>query len=308
MRTYAPQALRGLAAVCEDLVELVAGRPAEPDAVWATIQAALRLQGTKGLVGTAIAAIDMAVWDAHAQRQGVSLARALGATVDRVPAYRALRATEPDAAAREAATAIDTGFTAVKVKVIPDAVEAEARLIDAVRSAAGPDATVMVDYNQSLTVAAALERAPMLDARELGWIEEPTRAGRLEAHAAIRRALRTPVQLGENLGAPDELRSALRLEASDLLTIDVANIGGVTAWVEAAGLAAAAGIPVSSHAFVEFSAHLLAASATCHWLEFADHLAPIRREPVELRDGHVVVRDTPGTGLDWDEDAIARLR
>ena len=53
-------------------------------------------------------------------------------------------------------------------------------------------------------------------------------------------------------------------------TRDVARIGGVSGWIQAAGIAAAYGIEMSSHLLPEISAHLLAASATCHYLEYVD--------------------------------------
>jgi mandelate racemase len=89
---------------------------------------------------------------------------------------------------------------------------------------------------------------------------------------------------------------------------DAMKIGGVSGWREAAAIADAAGLPLSSHTFPEFSAHLLAATPTAHWLEHLDHLAPILERPLQLDDGHAVVPDEPGAGLHWDERAIARLR
>jgi mandelate racemase len=51
---------------------------------------------------------------------------------------------------------------------------------------------------------------------------------------------------------------------------DLMRIGGVTGWMEAAGMAAARGVEMSSHLLPEVSAHLLAATPTCHWLEYVD--------------------------------------
>ena len=87
---------------------------------------------------------------------------------------------------------------------------------------------------------------------------------------------------------------------------DVMKIGGVTGWLKAAALAEAAALPVSSHAFVEASAHLLAVTPTAHWLEVLDKARPILREPARIADGQVTARG-PGLGLDWDEEAVARF-
>ena len=54
---------------------------------------------------------------------------------------------------------------------------------------------------------------------------------------------------------------------------------------------------MSSHLFPEVSCHLLAATPTCHWLEYVDWANPVLKEPLALKDGHVVIPDAPGTGM-----------
>ena len=76
--------------------------------------------------------------------------------------------------------------------------------------------------------------------------------------------------------------------------------------MRAAALAQGAGVEMSSHLFPEVSCHLLAATPTCHWLEYVDWANAILAEPVELKDGHVLISSRPGTGIAWDEKAIAR--
>jgi mandelate racemase len=78
--------------------------------------------------------------------------------------------------------------------------------------------------------------------------------------------------------------------------------------MEAAALAYAAGIRMSSHLYPEFSAHLLAATPTCDWLEYVDWAAPILKEPIEIRDGHAIISDRAGAGVEWDDDAVERYR
>ena len=63
---------------------------------------------------------------------------------------------------------------------------------------------------------------------------------------------------------------------------------------------------MSSHLFPEFSAHLLAVTPTCHWLEYMNWANGILRQPFEVRDGHVLIPDRPGAGIEWDEDAVKK--
>jgi mandelate racemase len=78
--------------------------------------------------------------------------------------------------------------------------------------------------------------------------------------------------------------------------------------MQAAGVAEAHGIPLSSHLMPEVSAHLLAATPTAHWLEYVDWTNVIAAEPVKIVDGHWPIPDRPGTGLQWDAEAVARYR
>ena len=89
--------------------------------------------------------------------------------------------------------------------------------------------------------------------------------------------------------------------------LDVMKIGGVTGWLRAMAQAEAAALPVSSHIFVEASAHLLAVTPTAHWLEVLDTAAALLREPSAVVDGKVAPRG-PGLGLEWNEREVERRR
>jgi len=78
--------------------------------------------------------------------------------------------------------------------------------------------------------------------------------------------------------------------------------------MRAAALAQGAGMEMSSHLFPEVSCHLLAATPTCHWLEYVDWANPILQQPAELKDGHVIVPTRPGAGIEWNEAAVEKYR
>jgi mandelate racemase len=140
----------------------------------------------------------------------------------------------------------------------------------------------------------------------VAWIEEPVRADDLRGAAEVAAALQTPVQIGENFCGSFEMEEALRLRAADLVMPDVQQIGGVTGWLRAAALAHAVGVPCSSHLFIEASAHLLAVTPTCHWIEYLDVAAPVLVEPLRPVDGALAAPSRPGLGLVWDEAAVRR--
>jgi len=73
-------------------------------------------------------------------------------------------------------------------------------------------------------------------------------------------------------------------------------------------LAAAYNREVSSHLFPEVSAHLMAATPGCHWLEYVDWAMPILEEPLKIVDGMAIVPSGLGNGLRWDAAAVAKFR
>jgi mandelate racemase len=165
----------------------------------------------------------------------------------------------------------------------------------------------MVDFNQALSVAEALKRGRMIDAEGgVDWIEEPIRADDFAGCARIAREIGTPIQLGENFMGPEQMAQAIAAQACDFVMPDAQRIGGVTGWMRAAALAQGAGMEMSSHLFPEVSCHLLAATPTCHWLEYVDWADAILEEPVRLKDGHVVIPDAPGIGMKWNEPAVKK--
>lgn len=307
---YTPSALAPAAAMVAGLEPLVRGQALAPLALSRMLAARFRLLGTQGLVGMALAVLDMAAWDAHARALGLPLARLLGAAgTERTPAYASLRGWTAAELAEEAGQAVARGFRAVKLKFGHPTLDTELDVLRAVRGAVGDGVAVMVDANQAFTVPEAIRRAAAYDDAGLVWLEEPVAAGDLAGHAAVARAARTPVQRGENDWGPQDLARSLAAGAGDLVMPDANKIGGVTGWMAAVALAEAAGVPVSSHVFIEFSSHLLAATPGRHWMEWLDFAGPVLAGGTpELRDGGVAPLDTPGTGLVWDEEAIRRYQ
>jgi mandelate racemase len=217
----------------------------------------------------ALAGLDMAIWDALARLHNIPLAALLGADPSKgTPAYASLRGWEASELAAEAEAAANTGFRAVKLKFGHTTLAAERLVYDSVRRAVGSDVQIFVDPNQAFSLPEALVRAKAYADWGIGWLEEPIRADHLAGHAAIQRACpELSIQRGENDWGPFGVARSVEAGSSRLLMPDAMKVGGVTGWTRAAALASAAGIPLSSHLFIEVSAHLLAATVNRHWLE-----------------------------------------
>ena len=296
--TYTPAALKPTAELIQNLEPLVKGDVLAPAEVEQKLAKRLRLLGTQGLVGMALAAIDMALWDALARVHSMPLVRLLGGAVGYDGVEGCAKAAEGWA---------KRGFMGIKAKIGYPTVQEDAAVVRAMRKAAGEDMVIMVDYNQCLTPAEAIERLRVLDNEGLTWVEEPTLAHDYAGHALVAREARTPIQCGENWWGTLDMQHAIEAHASDFVMPDVMKIGGVTGWLRAATLAHAKGIRMSNHLWPEISARLLCCTPTAHWLEYADWWNPILAEPLHIEKGMAIVGDAVGTGVDWNEDAVRRL-
>ena len=303
---YTPLALKPITQLLLNLEELIKGDTLAPFTLEQKLQQRFRLLGPQGFIGIALAGIDMALWDALAKACELPLVRLLGGESRAIPSYNScgLGIIGKERAATEAQELVAPGFQALKVRLGYPDLQTDVEVIHAIRNAVGNDVLLMVDYNQSLSVPEAIRRIHALDDEDLAWIEEPVLADDYVGHAHISRAAKTPIQLGENWWGPHDMSKALQVQACDLVMPDVMKIGGVTGWLRAAALAEAAGLPMSCHLFPEISAHLLAITPTCHWLEYVDFANPILREPLKIEQGYTTPPNASGIGLVWDEDAI----
>ena len=304
---YTPLALAPVARLIANLEAVVVGEALAPLAIEQKLQARFRLLGPQGLTGIAMAAIDMAAWDALAKACGLPLVRLLGGAPRPIPVYHSLGMGGVELAAREAEESAAAGFRAVKYKIGYDDAKTDRAVVRAAKEAGGDRLEVMVDYNQSLSVPEAVARGRVLDEEGVGWIEEPTTADDFEGHARIAREVGSPIQLGENWWGTHDLVKSLAAGASDYAMLDVMKIGGVTGWLRAAAIAEPTGWRISSHLFPEISVHLLAVTPTAHWLEWLDLASPILQEPLRIADGQVMPSMAPGTGVAWNESAVERF-
>jgi mandelate racemase len=304
--TYTAAALRPTAELILNLEALIQGEPLAPVEIERKLSGRFRLLGTQGLVGIALAAIDMALWDALARAHGTSLVHLLGGVARPIRAYGAVGYDGAEGSARVAAQWVERGFSGVKAKIGYPGVREDLAVVRAIRKAVGDDCAIMVDYNQALTPAEAVERIRVLDGEGLAWFEEPTLAHDYAGHALIAREAATPIQCGENWWGPLDLRHALDAGASDFVMPEVMKIGGVTGWLRAAAMSQVQGVPVSSHLWPEISAQLLCVTPTAHWLEYAEWWNPIIAEPLQVRDGQAVIGAASGSGVAWNEEAVER--
>jgi mandelate racemase len=305
----APAHLAPIVALVEAMSEMLAGDAVVPFEIEKKLRTRHKLLGVHNIVLFAMSGIDMAAWDVVGQSLNQPLTTLLGGAPRAVRAYnsKGLGVMPLRALARQARQLVDEGFDAVKLRLGRTEARDDLAALRTVKKAIGDKITLMVDFNQGLTVAEAVRRGHLIDAEGgVYWIEEPVRADDFAGCAKVTREIRTPIQIGENFMGPEQMAQALAGSACDYVMPDLQRIGGVTGWMRAAALAQGAGIEMSSHLFSEASAQLLPVTPTCHWLEYVDWADPVLEEPLRIDKGFATPSLRPGLGIAWDESAVKK--
>jgi mandelate racemase len=307
LEPYRVTATKSIVALIEDMAQQQRGKPLAPFDRFEEAVRSLHLLGRQGVMLIAIAALDMAMWDALAKALGQPLVVVLGGTVGPVRAYNTngLWLIPVERIADEASSLIaEADFKALKIRLGRDSVKDDLKAIAEVRRAVGDEIILMSDFNQGLSFNAALRRLHQLDDQGLEWFEEPIAFDNFTGCARLANELKTPLQIGENIYGPRNFLQAVAAGAADCYMADLERIGGVTGWLRSAAIAGAAGLPMSTHLYPEFSAHLMRVTETADWLEWRDWGVPFLAEPFEIRDSAIQIPDRPGAGIAWDEPAL----
>ncbi len=294
------------------LAGLVVGMDARDyERIWNRLQRQSRRLGL-GAATMAIAAVDIAVWDLIGKHYGQPLWRLLGGAREEIPSY----VSEVNLAAadrvEDLAARVDDylarGYRTVKIKIGRDDFEEDLERLGAVKKRLGRRGAILVDLNQKWEASEGLAKAAELDRFDLGWIEEPFLWSDIAAHAALRRAVRTPLALGESLYARHQVLDYLRADAVDFVQADVCFVGGITEWLKIAHLAQAFGKRVAPHFMMELSLQLLCGIQNAFMLEdvvggsFTE--LGLLAEPIAVKDGIGRPPSRPGHGIVFDKAAL----
>jgi L-alanine-DL-glutamate epimerase-like enolase superfamily enzyme len=300
----------GPAAAAEVVREMLAPvvRTVDPDdvaAAWSAMRRQVRNAGRPGVAGLALSAVDCAVWDLKARRHGMSLARLLGTARHQVPVYGSGGFTTYDEEQQHRQLAHwvhEQGIPRVKIKIG----ESDGRCTDrdlarmrAARRTIG-DAELFVDANGGYRRKQAVRLLAAAEDLDVRWYEEPVSSDDLAGLGHVRDQVRADVAAGEY--GFDLPYFARMVPYVDCLQIDVTRCGGISEFLRAAAVAAAAGLDVSAHCAPHQHLAVAASVPNLRHIEwFHDH---VRIEGM-LFDGTVTAQggdapvplDVPGNGL-----------
>jgi L-alanine-DL-glutamate epimerase-like enolase superfamily enzyme len=293
-------------AMVVDLASSQVGEPiGDPAAVWEALWRRTAYIGHAGPPIMALSTLDSAVWDLAGKRSGMPLWQLLGGRDEPLQAYATggWMSYSVDDLIAEARDLADRGFGAYKMKVGHHDWRVDLERVAAVADAV--DVELMVDVNQGWSVDDAIAAGRELGALGVTWLEEPVAAEDVAGTSQVSAALDLQVAAGESLFTRFGLGRLIESRAVDVLMPDVMRCGGPSEFLRVAALAAESGIPVSSHAFPEVSAH---AMAVCGGLMeyIPGWTEPLFEGPPVVADGVVRLTEAPGLGLSFDRETIER--
>lgn len=291
-----------------DLAEGLVGHSVEAvRAVWGGLWQRLSYIGRAGPPVMALSVVDTALWDLLAQRAGLPLFRLLGAARTSVPVYATggWLTYSKEELVEEALGLRERGFANYKMKVGNEDWSVDVDRVAHLSEAVGGEMGVMVDANQGWSVPQAIAAGRALRELGVGWFEEPVAVEDVAGSARVAAAVDIPLAAGESLFTRHDFVRLIESRAADVAMPDLMRSGGPGEFMQIATLADAHDMPVSSHAFTEVSAHLMAACSNASFVEsipgWSDDLFDT---PPQIADGHIHLPETPGLGFKFDEKII----
>lgn len=295
---------------------LLGENPWEIDRIWEKMYRSTLYFGRTGVTITAMAAVDMAVWDLLGKLQGQPIHRLLGGKRhDGFRAYASiLFGSDGRKTADTGAEQMDAGYTAVKFGWEPmgESEQKDRELVEGARAGIGDDAMLLIDAGCVWDERTALQRAHMFADFGIGWLEEPLRPDNVEGYRWLRDRSPVPIAAGEQECGRESFRPLLENRALDVYQIDIARNG----FTDAAYLRqriSEIGARPCNHCYTS----PITLAASLHWLStcrdaflFEDCVEkePLREklthERVQAMDGYITVPDGPGLGVTLNEEFV----
>jgi L-alanine-DL-glutamate epimerase-like enolase superfamily enzyme len=295
---------------------LIGENPLEHNRLWQKMHRSTMYFGRSSVTITAMAAIDMALWDLKGKHFGEPIHRLLGGKQhNKILAYASiLFGRDGNETKSIAARWRDRGYRAIKFGWEPMG-QSESLDIELVRGARDGigDGTLLIDAGCVWDGRTALRRAEAFKQFNIEWLEEPLRPDDVEGYRWLRDRSPVPIAAGEEECGREAWRPLIDARALDVYQVDLAR-NGFTDSAYIRDRVQEIGARLCNHCYTSPVTH----AASLHWLStcrdaflFEDCVedSPLRHqltnETIQAVDGWITVPDRPGLGVTLNEKFIA---
>lgn len=278
------------------------------------------------VVMAALSAIDIALWDIAGKRFDVPIHRLLGGpTRDRVRLYMHVNGASLEDLVASATRAVQRGFTAVRFDPFiakwptlshSDLIDDATARVAAVREAVGPSIDICVECHFKLSYADAFDVARALSPFRILFLEDPFPPESPRHVAAAASQMPVPIATGERLVNLQEFKDLLSAGPVAYVRPDLCLAGGISQVRKIAAVAEAFNVgviphnplsPVSTAACLQIDAAISNFVLQEYVDESEDPQRSLLMEPLVVRDGHMLLPDSPGLGVELNLDYLATL-
>ncbi len=311
----------------QHLTQFIVGmNPLETETIWSIMYRRTLDYARRGILVSAISAIDVALWDLKGKilEQPVHLLLG-GKKRDTITPYATgLYYTHGgnlcDKLVEEAKLYVELGFKAMKMKV-GLGIEVDIEYVKSVREAIGPDIKLMIDANHAYNLREAVELSNAVEKYNIGWFEEPISPEYYDQYAELRTKTTIPIAGGECEYLRFGFQTLLKSNSVDIIQPDICATGGLTEAKRIASLASVYGVEVVPHTWGTG----IAISAALHFVGNLDILPGRLRTPdafieydrtenglreeltqtdMVAENGLIKLSDKPGLGFELNEEAL----
>lgn len=303
---------------------LIGEDPTRIEHLWRIMYNGSRFPGGS-ILNAAISGIELALWDLKGKIHGVPVYQLLGGRCrDRIRLYRGIGGSTPQDLANDASLAVMQGFTAVKMNPMPGdnaripwgrVLRESAQRVEAVRRAVGDEVDIALDpHAEIFETVRSLEVAEVVKPYRPLFYEEALRPENFQSMASLHEKIGIPIATGEMNYTKYEFRNLIAARAADILQPDLLLCGGLLEAKKIAAMAEAHCLTMAPHnpmgpMSTVVCGHFCLSTPNFLILEYRiDSEGPMRNlllKPFTVKDGYLEVPDTPGLGIELNEQAFA---
>lgn len=316
---FSPVARQTTKTIVEDICRTVimGHDPHDVEYLWYRTYSAMRERGHgTGFYVDALSGVDQALWDIVGKALNKPVYKLLGGAYrDRVKVYSGFGGNDPARMADQSAEMVGLGYKALKLHIRLSNPEILA-IVSAVRDRVGPDIELMVDVHTTRDVSEAIQLGRGLEALGVRWLESPVAPEDPDGHAEVARALDMQVASGEWLRTSYEWKQWFEKRAIDVPMPDIGRTG-ISEGKRIAMLCDLYNLPMAPHVgqgcilAIAAGIHVSMASPRLQIMEHGHHAHKVKAQYADrypdVIDGHFVPDDSPGLGVDINEDRVRDL-